>query len=101
MGTLCPLCSTHMVGLISLGLLSLLHVLTESDSQPLTFDRSRGSIKNGNVSPQCKNGPFTACQLNPSLFPSERFHLEKESPHEGYIYKGENFFFNEWNAFFF
>lgn len=52
----------------------MLLVLTVSDSQSLTFARSKGSIKmRMSASSARMDGPFTASQLNPSLFSTGDF----------------------------
>lgn len=68
------------VDLIS-SLASMLLVLTESDSQPLTFARSKGSIKMRMSASRAKmDRPFTAGQLNPSLFSAEDILCGKKAP---------------------
>lgn len=57
-------------------------MLTESYSQPLTFASSKGSVKMRMSTPRAKmDRPFTAGQLNPSLFSTARkgffFYVEK------------------------
>lgn len=56
-------------------------VLTELNSEPLTFASSKGSVKMRMSTPSAKmDRPFTAGQLNPSLFSTERqdfFYVEK------------------------
>lgn len=78
-------------------------MLTESYSQPLTFASSKGSVKMRMSTPRAKmDRPFTAGQLNPSLFSTARkdfFFLCGKSLHWGYIYRGGNCL-HPWNAFF-
>lgn len=69
----------------------MLPVLTESDSQPLTFASSRGSIKmRMSASSARMDRPFTAGQLNPS-FSTEDLFMWKKSLLRLYLQKGELF----------
>lgn len=79
------------ISILALG--SVLLVLTESDSQPLTFASSRGSIKmRMSASSARMDRPFTAGQLNPSLFSTEDlFYVEKKSLLRLYLQRGELF----------
>ena len=70
----------------------MLPVLTESDSQPLTFASSRGSIKmRMSASSARMDRPFTAGQLNPSLFSIEDLFMWKKSLLRLYLQRGELF----------